>query len=200
MPGQIAANVKDEFNVPYLTLLKEIYTRRGDANKLMAVVSEMLPFTFSIDDYKYVASALPETEQQKLRLRLLNRTKRISNSSNPAAAEFSFALLLHEKKYSKMVREIRSDTTFGIILKYFDPMFQYDKVGLLDAMLDKSDRLWYSNPEHEADEQVFPELFDIVVKSYDSNLLLKSIRAKLNHNGYAFGNRFVKYVKQRLIP
>ncbi len=197
---QIAANVKDEFNVPYLTLLKEIYTRKGDANKLMAVVSEMLPFTFSIDDYKYVAAALPETEQQKLRLRLLNRAKRISHSSNPAAAEFSFALALHEKKFSKMIREIGSDTTFGIILKYFDPMFQHDKMGLLNAIMDKSDRSWYHSPEHEADEQVFPELYERIVKSYEKDLLLKSVRAKLNPNGYAFGNRFLRYMKQRLIP
>jgi len=195
---QIAANVKDEFDVPYFLLLKEIYTRTGDRNKLMTVLKEMLPSTFNIDDYKYVSAALPEAEQQKLRTKLLSRARRMSQNNNPATADFCFALLLHEKKYSKMISEIGSHTTFGIILKYFEPMFQHDKLSLLNVILNKPDRSWHWSPDHEADAQVFPDLYDLIVKSYDNDILLKTIRAKIKPRGYSVDNRFFRYIKQRL--
>ncbi|HEY4322329.1 MAG TPA: hypothetical protein VGN20_00045 [Mucilaginibacter sp.] len=197
---QIGRNYREEYNVPYLKLLKEIYTIQKDEAKLANVLTALFPYSFNFDDYLFIIDRLQPDEKKKWRTKILTRARNAIRSYYREPVEFCFKLVDYEKDYKKMIGYIDSYTPYDIILKYFEPMVSADKTKLLDAIINKSDDDWspYSS-KAEKEDSCFPELFDITEKYYKADYLRMVIRQQEKNRYYFRPGRFFVYMKERLI-
>lgn len=198
---QIAGNYREEYNLPYLELLKRIYRLQNDEEGLAGVVGQLLPYTFDFDDYLFLYNHMPEGEEKKKwRTKLITKSKNASSYGRKGAKEFYFRLLNHEKGYKKMIDSINSYTPYGMILRYFEPMAQTDKAKLLKAILDKGDDSFWSfeYEEQKKDAECFPELLAVMEKTYGKQALLTAVKQAESGRFYFRGNRFINYLKKEL--
>ena len=198
--AQIEYNFKEEYNIPYLNFLKEIYMIQKDDEALAKVRAVLFPFTFDFDDYLFISSKLPEEERKKWRTKMLTRARNASNGRNMPAMEFCFKLADAEKNYRKMIDYIDSYTPYGIILKYFDGMALTDKDNLLFTLLRKDDGYGWGLPyENEEEEKAhFSELFNLLKRYYRTDYLKMVIGNADKERRYFRLNKFIAYVKQEL--
>lgn len=197
---QIAANYHEEYNLPYLELLRQIYTIQNDEKGLGGIAEVLLPQTFSFNDYLFISNRLGPEEKKKFRTKLLTRARNASRSYHRAATEFCFTLMAHEDKYGKMIEYVDSYAPYDIILKYFEPMAAADKTKLLDALIRKTGSNWLIRPDNaDGDGNCFPALFKLAEKIYSADYL-KLVIARLDKDKYFYfpSNRFMQYVKQQL--
>jgi hypothetical protein len=199
---QIQNNFRDEYNVPYLELLKEIYTIEKDEGNLVKVLIELFPHTFNFDDFIYIYKwTQDEEERKKWRTKILTKARHSSHCYNKATTEFCFKLTDYEKNYKKMIDYIDSYTPYRIILTYFEQMILTDKARLLKALIDKSENYSWGSEynDYHKDEECFPELFDITLKHYSADYLKKVINQTEN-NRFSFRlNRFLAYIREKLV-
>ncbi len=193
---QIKSNYRDEYNVPYLKSLKEIYVIEKDDENLAKVLSVLFPYTFEFDDYLFIINTLSEEERKKWRTKILARARNASGNSNSQAIEFCFKLMNYEKGYTKMIGYIDAHTPFALILQYFEPMALAEKDKLLEAIVRKSDDYVYTNAQNAS--ACFPELFTIAVKHYSAGYLKSVISNAEKNSRYYSPNRFLVYMKGRL--
>jgi hypothetical protein len=196
---QIKTNYREEYNIPYLKLLKEIYTVQGDEESLAGVLTQLFPYEFNFDDYLFIIGRLQPVEQKKWRTKILTRARNASRGVNEALV-FCFKLMDHEKNYKKMIEYINSDTPYSTILKYFEPMVVADKTRLLNAISRKSDSIWLYTDKRVKEEETFPELFDLAKKYYGAEYLILAIKQIETGNKYFNTlSRFLNYAKQQLV-
>jgi len=197
---QIQGNSREEYNVPYLKLLREILLIQNDEGALTEVLTALFPFTFDFDDYHFIAKRLPEEERKKWRTKILARSRSVSSPYKKQATEFFFKLADAEKSYRKMIDYVDSDTPYSILLQYFDNMALTDKNRLLHALLRKTDDYgWTMKRENEAkDAACFPELFKLLQKHYTSDYLKMAIKNPEKDHWYYRPNGLIVYVKQQL--
>ena len=197
---QIKNNFREEYNVPYLKLLKEIYTIEHDELNLAKVLLVLFPYSFDFDDYLFIIDRLPADEKKNWRTKVLSKARNLSRNYNSNAVEFCFKLMDYEKSYKKMIDYIDSYTSYNIILKYFEPMVLTEKDKLLNAIIKKSDSSWAYSGGSGKDDSCFPDLFDIAEKHYSADYLkmvINSIeKGKLYY--YNRSNNFIEYAKRRL--
>ena len=194
---QIRFNFKDEFNIPYWQLLKDIYARQNDEDKLVAVLSELFPYTYDFDDYLFITIRMPEEERKKWRTKMLSRASNAANNRNTSAMLFCFWLMDHEEKYKKMIDYITDHTPYKVITLYFERMALTDKNQLIDKLIRKSRDYTFSENKTE-DEACFPELFALTLKHYTPQFLsLIIIKAEKDRPYYRL-NSFLTYAKERL--
>lgn len=198
---QIQSNYREEYNVPYLELLKKIYLLEKDEINLAKVLSQLFPKTFDFEDFLYISKRIQDDEEKKKwRTKILSRAKNASDNSNRTATEFIFKLMNYEGKYLKMIDYIDSQTPYQIILQYFEPMALTDKQRLLKAIIDKSEGLaWSLQNDAEKDKACFPQLFEAAIKHYTATYLKTAIEQAEKQRYYYHSNRFVSYMKQNLV-
>jgi hypothetical protein len=198
---QIAGNYKEEYNIPYLIFLRGIYTISKNENGLADVLSKLFPYTFNFDDYLYIFTRMQdEEEKKKWRTKILSRARNASRGYDAAATAFCFSLADHEKKYSKMIEYIDSYTRYHLIDTYFEPMALTDKDQLLKRLLYKSDEYgWgFSADAREKDKEVFPELYQKMLKHYTTDYLKAAIKHTENKYQFSRSGSFVNYMKQAM--
>ncbi len=199
--AQIAENVKDVYNVPYLVLLKKIYTIKKNEAALADVLAQLLPFTFDYDDYRFLSERMPEGEEKrKWRTKIITKAKNASHNYNKAATGFYFRLLDGEKSYKKMIDAIDSYTPFGIILQYLDPMAEADKAKLLNAIINKSDEFGFGlfSEDRKVDAACFPALLAALRKHFTAAGLLQAVKQAQASRIYFRGNHFLTYLQKTL--
>lgn len=194
----ISNNYRDEYNIPYWILLKQIYTITNIQAGLVDMSRLLLPFTFNFEDYLLVAeNTHPEEERKKFRTKIFTAARRSGNNMPYQRAEFCFRLLDHERKYLKMIELIPSDSTYRLIIRYFEPMFAVDKTGLLKSILDKQDSLSYyfhteeTEQQEAEDEAQVPVLLNLMKQKYDTFLLASAVKAKLKEK-WSYQNKLVR--------
>ena len=198
--GQIATNYQPVYNVPYLKILKTIYTIENDEKSLAEVMSELFPFTFDFDAYLFITSRMGEEDKKKFRTKMLSRSRN-ARYQNAGAFAFGFKLLDYEQKHKKMIEYIDEDAPYTIIYEYFEPMVSADKPGLLKAIIRKSDRDWFIRSEKEKEDDLcFPDLFALMVKHYSAAYLKTTVKPLEKYSAYHYNrlNRFTTYVKEQL--
>ena len=198
---QIAGNSREEFNRPYLELLKKIYMLQNNEEALSDVIAQLLPFTFNFDDYLFFYNRMPEGEEKKKwRTRLLSKAKNAGSYGRGSAQLFHFRLLAYEKSYKKMIDSIDSATPYSLILTYLGPMAATDSTKLLKVILDKYDKdVWnLSVTEKDAEEETFPLLQQALEKLYGTQTLVAALKNQRN-NRYMHKNRLVSYLTMKLI-
>lgn len=196
---QIQYNYREEYSIPYLKSLKEIFVIEKDDENLAKILSVLFPYTFEFDDYLFIIKTLSEEERKKWRTKILSRARNASRNRNSQAMEFCFKLMNYEKSYKKMIEYIDSYTPYTLILRYFEPMFGADKTKLLQEIVNKSDNSWFIYSDDQDDNASFPELLALCVKHYTADYLKAVISAQEKGNRYYYRpNRFLVYMKERL--
>jgi hypothetical protein len=196
---QIQNNFREEYNIPYLKFLKEIFVTEQDDENLAKVLSVLFPYTFEFADYLFIINKLSEEERKKWRTKILSRATNASRNRNGQAMGFCFKLMNYEKKYHKMIEYIDAYTPYTLILKYFEPMVRTDKNRLLEAIVRKSDDYGYARwMDTQNDSDCFPELFMLAEKHYFADYLSAVISVQEKNNRYYRPNRFLVYIKERL--
>jgi hypothetical protein len=198
---QIAGNYKEEYNIPYLVFLKFIYAINKNENGLADVLKQLLPYTYNFDDYLYIFTRMQdEAEKKKWHTKILFRARNASRNYSNAAMEFCFRLADHEKKYTKMIEFIDGYTRYNLILAYFEPMVLTDKARLLKALLYKSDEYGWglNNEAREKDAEVFPDLYEKMLKHYTSDYLRAAVKQTGNQYYYNRSGSFLNYMKEAM--
>lgn len=200
---QMAGNYREEYNLPYLILLKKIYALQKNEGKLAGVMAQLLPYSFNFDDYLFISERMPEDEEKKKwRTMLITKARNASSYGQPAADDFYFRLLAHEQNYKKMLTSINSYTPYRLLLDYFEPMALTDKNALLKAFIVKGgqDKWSYLDDEEEEEneEQYFPALLDKLVKTYGKPTLLLAIKQAETSRYYYQPGRFITFLKKAL--
>jgi mRNA-degrading endonuclease YafQ of YafQ-DinJ toxin-antitoxin module len=195
---QIRGNYQGQYDVPYLKLLREIYTMQNDEAKIAMVLTKLLPITFDFDDYLYVIARIDPDEQKQFRGSMMSRARNERLHSGGAQMKFSFTLLNHEKNYRKMIDYIDDAASYDVILKYFEPMFSAGKERLLNVIIQKKDggislSAGAENPEYAN----FPQLFELLKKHYTADYL-RSTFVQLEKNHYYRPNRLCIYITHEL--
>ncbi len=173
---QILNNFRQEYNLPYLQLLKEIYKAKNDHRNLAKVLATLFPFTYCYDDYLFISNRITdETEKKNWHQKMFIKARRASSNYDRRATDFCFALLDKEKNYKKMINIIDSYTPYEIIYRYFEPMVLTDKSLLLKAIVDKSESYSWRFTNSEKDTASFPALLEELLKHYPADYLKKVI-------------------------
>jgi hypothetical protein len=173
---QIKGNFREEFNLPYLQLLREIYVSEKDESKLSEVLKELFPQTYDFEDYLFIIARIEdEEERKKWRSKILARARQASHHS--AAMDFSFKLMDYEKKYKKMIEYINEYTSYNLIARYAEKMILTDKNGFLKGMLHKYDNLYQMEDENIVSDLTL--IVDILYKYCTKS----EIQLAINHAG-----------------
>ena len=195
---QIRGNYRQEYNLPYLMLLKQVYTIENNKKKLSAVLQDLFPLSFDFDDYLLISTQFEnEDERKKWRTKMLSKA-RSAGSYNKHAIKFVFRLMEHEKKYTKMVEYIDEDTPYSIINKYADNMALTTKMDFLKKIIHKSESFGFRSRQQEDENIVFRELLDILLKHYTKGTILMAIGVAQKSNRFFGLNRFVNFLMESL--
>ncbi|TFF36867.1 hypothetical protein [Mucilaginibacter psychrotolerans] len=196
---QIKANYRDEYNVAYFKLLKQIYTASTDEANLANVLTQLFPYDFNFDDYLFILARLQPDEQKKWRTKVLTKARNTSHGPDTRALEFCFKLMEHEGNYKKMIDYIESKTPYRLILQYFEPMVAADKAKLLNALVRKSDDSWfYSEMRQKEAEDFVPQLFELAKKYFSTDYLMLLIKEQEKNRYSNKLNNLLAYVKKQL--
>lgn len=196
---QIRDNYRQEYNLPYLQLLKQVYTIENDNKKLSEVLKELFPLAFDFDDYLFISAQIEnEDEKKKWRTKMLTRARHM-NAYNIHAITFAFDLMAHEKKYSKMVDYIDSYTPYGIINRYAANMALTAKMEFLKRIVHKDDNYGFrSETWSEDDNIIFPELLGTLLKYYSKAEIKMAINVAEKSSRFYRLNRFVTFIMENL--
>ena len=193
---QIEYNFREEYDIPYLKLLREILLIQKDEAALVNVLTALFPYTFNFDDYIFISERLPEEERKKWRSKMLTKAKNPTYSSRKDAVEFCFKMADTERNYKKMIDYIDSNTPYSTIVKYFERMVIGNKEKLLKELLTRNeDSSWMIKSDKETDKLYFPELFKLIEKNYDAAYLKLAVKSFEKTHFYFRQNNFFIYVK-----
>ena len=197
--AQIAGNFNDAYNVPYLLILKEIYTLKLNEAGLLKTIEALFPFTFHFSDFEYIYENMSdEEEKKKWRTKMLSKARNTYDRSVVEVNDFPFHLMNMEGKYKKMIDYIDDYTQFSIINEYFEPMANADRLGLIKKILKKTEgSLWQPSSENNKREEAsFLPLADKMIKLYGADFLRKIIQEKKSGFGFYSVNSFIQYLKK----
>ena len=195
---QIKGNFRQEYNLPYLRLLKQIYTIEKDNKKLSEVLKELFPLDYDFEDYLFISAQIGnEEERKKWRTKILSKARNMG-SYNIHATEFAFRLMEHEKKYAKMLEYINGYTPYSIIIKYADHLALSTKMDFLKRVIERDEHFGFRSSLQEDENILFPELLAILVKHYSKETILMAIRVAEKSNRYYRLNHFVEFAAKNI--
>lgn len=197
--AQIESNIREEYDIPYLKVLQEIYRRKKNDDALADIIEKLLPYTFDFNDYLFLDERKPDTEEKKKwRTKLLSRAKSAASYGRSDSESFYFRVLSHEKRYKKMVDAIRAETPLKVIVEYFEPMAAADKQGLLRVIINMHENFgWSYGLEQKNDnESYFPQLAALMKKTYGEQMLKLAIIQAGKNRFYVRESKFISYLNE----
>jgi hypothetical protein len=197
---QITGNVRNEYNIAYLQLLKTIYALQHKQSLLLNTLAELLPLTFDFADYQYIYEHTPEGDAQKTwHTKLMTKVKTaMSGRNSRLAAAFCMQVFRARNTPSKMIDCLHSESIpHRLILEYFDEMAAADKDKLLEALIRKG-RYGMWGLYHESEDDTFPLLLAKVAEHFTHTQLLAAMAQEEKHHIYHVQHGFWAYVKKQL--
>ena len=195
---QIRKNFREEYNLPYLLLLKEIFQIKNDPRNLARILEALFPFTFSYEDFIFISNRLSgENEKKEWRHKMFTKARNVARTHNNRAIDFCFMLLDAEKNYKKMIQLIDSFTPYPTILKYFEAMVTADSALLLDGIVNKTEIRRWGFVDTAEDIACFEALYRELIKYYQPAYLQKVVLANEGQHRYNL-NKFMVYLQQHL--
>lgn len=174
----IVSNVSEEYNYPFYELLKAIYSAIGNRDKLLKIKKLLLPFTFSLEDYKQILISLNNIEEAvNFRKKMLSKAR---YAYTPQAANFVFDLFLDEGDFKKAIKSINAYTPFVRLLEHWNSLLRADRKEFLRLILTEAnlDIDEQGSDDYERIckmvmtkmlETIEPEIIKWAVKQYDSS-------------------------------
>jgi hypothetical protein len=199
----IAANYRDEYNVPYWRLLKTAYQTDNNKDGVVEMARKLLPFDFGFEDYLLVMEYISDAaEKQKFRTKILTKAKQYDSRIAFEKKEFCFKLLEHEGKFTKMIELVQTHSTYGLIKAYFKQLVNTDKLKLLSAIVNKHrEDNWYllSDEDVEGETSEIAEILDMMLEHFDKKTIDVAMRKKLNDQWSYSNNKLVRYYESLYI-
>ncbi|SEM01514.1 hypothetical protein SAMN05216436_101156 [bacterium A37T11] len=201
---QIRNNVREEFNIPYWQLLRDIYRTHHQDQQLMRVLTGLVPYTFQPVDFLWVSAQLTNQEERyKWRSKIWNKAHNELQKGNLPALLFTFGVLHAEQEYKRMVQQLAPYVPYQLILTYGPDMATADKLGLLKGILTVNDSylriLWdYKEADVVAQRQAFPALLELLLMHFPRLELSTLIKQHLKNQAHAQHNAFLLFLQGRL--
>jgi len=196
---QIRANVQHDYNLPYLSLLKELYIEEENEEGLARIIPQLFPLSFDFTDYQYLASYMSDAQKKTWRATALSKARNIQHRS-PAAEEFCFLLSDSEGTYKKMIDYIQAPVPYHLVARYMEPMLMAGKDELLRKLLYTSSARWGNDPEGDAEAAVpyLTSIYDQLLKHFTPDALKKIVRQSNKDDFGSGGNWLVRFMRKEL--
>ena len=197
---QIAANVRDEFDVVYLQLLKEIYTITNAQKLLAEVMASLLPLDFDYEAYLFVLSRTPDEDDRKaLRNTLYTKARRGWRNGSPAAVRFCMEVLLSEGSGMKLMSMLDEKVSYTLLVAFAGRLIAVDKMRFLRELILRYDTEPWSSGLKEDRQALVAELYSILQAHIDKSAMIRELNAALaSVKYYVRPNDFAKYLRQQL--
>ncbi len=197
---QINGNYKDEYNIPYWLLLKNIYKTGNEEAKLVNVLRFLLPFTFEFEDYEFIRDRIiNEEEKKKWRTQILSRAK-TAYQNRGQSGRFYIQVLHSEGRVNKMIEEV-IDSLFSYeqIAEYFDIMVTTEKRSLLASLITKrAEQIsFYNQQENPQSNEAIALIAEKLVQNFDIDYLKLAITESETRRWYQ-PNKLIQFIKQKL--
>ena len=193
---QISYNYRDEYNLPYLNFLKQIYLVTQQQLSLRNVCTKILPLTFDFEDYLLVIKSFDnELLQKDFRTKIYTKARSNARNGYIAADYFCFKILDLENKPLKMIEIINDYTPYSRIVEYFETMFAANKDLLIKAITNKSEPWNLRGTKIEEGEEIFKQLYELIKNNYgevSTTMAFNNIKSK----NYYSTNKFIEYVEK----
>ena len=196
----INKNSRDDYNLPYLKILKEVYVSKKDDNNLAKVLVQLFPFTYDFDDFQFILRRMTgDIEKKAWQQKVMSKARIASRNYDKRATEFCFRLFDSEKKYKKMIDYIDSMTPYALIDQYFEPMVLTDKEMLVNRLLERSENYhWGHDNTSPNDPEIFSRLLEGFMKHYAPGHL-RAIVLKASNNRFNYHkNKFLEFLEKEV--
>jgi hypothetical protein len=196
---QVNKNTKDEFSVGYYHILKRIYTDQGNIDGLLNTCSLLVPLTFDIDDYKFVAQNLSPAEQKKWTKKILTEARHAMYSAGDTAETFYFEVLDMEGDYAKIIETLSNIGSVQMMVRYFKKMFDADKDALMTALIRRHYGLdWWRVAPTGGTGSEPADLFTLLTTHYTQVQVLAMYQKIERQRGFQAFNLFLVKLKEWL--
>jgi len=199
---QISGNTREEYNVPYLKILKELYTTLNNEAGKADVMARLLPLDFDFDAFQYIYHNTPDAERKAFRNKILTRARRAWRDGKVAAMRFCFALYIAEGSGLQIIGMIDGMVPYNLLAQYASELAAVSKPALIERLLNRHESsAWGSYDDSvalEARENV-PVLVTELLRHYT----LEELRTALNgyyakQKGYMNTNNLVPHLDRTL--
>lgn len=202
--GCIEANYNEEYSIPYLQILKNIYIKKNEQKKLKAVLEILLPYSFNFEDYEVLYNSIPgEEEKKKFRSKTLSRAKNSGYALREARIEFCFRLHAAEKIFSKMILLVRNFSTYKLINEYFEIMAAQNFTSLLNELVNRIERsdFYYREDCTEKQDEInaFLEICNKLKQKTDMNLIKLMVEKEQKGGSMYYASDFLKKYQKHLM-
>lgn len=150
---QISNNFYSEFDMPYVKLLIEIYTKTNENSKLTDLLSQYGKFSFSINNYNFVKKNSTEEKFKKYRIAILKNANIEMQNGNEEAFDFYYEVKLQDNKPEAIFDMFITSKNIKMINKYNIIAFNLDKMKFLQTLLNLP--LNYTKFKNELNEIVY---------------------------------------------
>lgn len=158
----------------YLGMLKEIYTLKKDTKRLSTIMKHTVRHTFDFKAYLNVRKNMDDQERLEWREYMFARS-RASVYSSLNAADFSFRLLGHEKKYSQMIDQLDHAATYDIIDEYVHKLASTDSMRLFKQLIARTENTRKKLSKRQIDD--LNPLFERILRILQYSLKLEDMVA-----------------------
>lgn len=160
----IDENVQDSYNLPFLNIMEEVFVQLGDLDGQACVKMDMFSWNPNIEDYKFIMQhAKDEADKIHFRSRVL--TNHRYNLDRDEEADLYFSILVTQKNYKNMLEVIDYNIGAYPLLKYWDYMYNHDRMALVKKIANNFNVKINSNLVKEN------ELIDKLKENYDIDTL-----------------------------
>lgn len=120
--SQIGDNTKEEYDLPYLRILRVLCAEVGDKAGEAEVMARLLPLDLDFEAYQYRYSHTPEEARKELRLRIYIKARQGWSAGSYRAVEFCFRLLLSEGAGLRLIALLDAHMPYGLLADYADDL------------------------------------------------------------------------------
>lgn len=197
---QIERNAREEYNTPYLAILREMYTQQDSTSKLAKVAEALIPLQWKLDDFNLAATNIKNDKERLLwRKKIFAKARTCSLHGDYAATIFTFALLDHEKNYERMIGIIDAAASWPLILQYFEKMYAENSELLFVELLRKEEfNPRIPRPAAPDESKTVPQLLKKIFSFYSTETVIAETTKLVRQDRSRFHNRLFRGLMEML--
>jgi hypothetical protein len=178
---QIKANVRGDFDYPYLMRLKEIYQGLNNISAMVVTLEKLFAYHYDFDDYLLIRKFKDPASLDKWELKVFTQARLASSQGSIQAECFCFSYLHDKGNFAKLIDLIKEARSIVSFIHFFDALFQFDAEGLLVNILKMSNRntVWWN---YEISDTEFIDAIALNIKDqYTDSAIKKALVNSLSN-------------------
>ncbi|MDI9309156.1 MAG: SWIM zinc finger family protein [Limnohabitans sp.] len=161
---QIAGNLKTDYDLPYVTILIDIYTQNNDTIKLADILCDYGKYIFSISHYNFIRENATTEKFKKYRQAVLTNARYSYQGGNIEAFDFYFEIKKIDGKQNDLFEMLANSHNLAFVNQYKGIAHQLDEIKFLQTVIQTS---YYYNKN----EGTTKEIIDFILTKTDSSTL-----------------------------